>query len=267
MICKRGLLWLTCSFFLGTWAHAGVVYQNDFESQAVGTEWLGASLTTTPSGCTRCTSFLGEFLNQAVVLRLLNLPLHVSATLDFDLYVIRSWDGNIGQFGGPDIFGVSDSTNSLSFQSTFSNNWPFGSQFNQAFPGVYPGGVFPSQAGAVETQTLGYIFDANPVGTVPMDAVYHLNFTFAHSDPALTIFFEAQNLTSLADESWGLDNVSVSVSVIPEPSSAALLLAGLTLLAVRWNKLSDSFRLARTAGMGRFVEFAGDGSSRPPVVG
>src|SRR5215831_10430599 len=72
MICKRGLLLLTCSFFLGTWAHAGVIYQNDFESQAVGTEWLGASLTTTPSGCARCTSFLGEFVNQAVVLRLLN---------------------------------------------------------------------------------------------------------------------------------------------------------------------------------------------------
>lgn len=232
MIWKRGFLLLTCSFFLGTRAHGDVIYQNDFESQAVGTEWLGASLTTTPSGCTRCTSFLGQFLNEAVILQLPNLPLHVSATLDFDLYVIRSWDGNIAQFGGPDIFRVLNNTNSLSFQSTFSNNWPFGPQFNQAFPDVYPGGVFPTQAGAVEKQTLGYIFDANPVGNVPMDAVYHLNFTFQHSDPALSLFFQAQNLTSLADESWGLDNVRVSVNVVPELSSAALLLAGLMLLGV-----------------------------------
>jgi hypothetical protein len=262
MICKGGLLLLTWSFFLGTWAHAGVIYQNDFESQAVGAEWFGAPLTHTPSGCTRCTSFLGEFLNQAVALRL-NLPSHVSVTLDLDVYVIRSWDGNLGQFGGPDILRVSDSTNSLSFQSTFSNNWPFGSLFNQAFPGVYPGGVFPTQAGAVETQTLGYIFDANPVGNVPMDAVYHLSFTFKHFDPSLSIVFEAQNLTSLADESWGLDNVRVSV--VPESSSVALLVAGLLALGVVSVKVFPAGRRSQVVDEGHELA-AVEVSNSPPAV-
>jgi hypothetical protein len=240
---------------LNTWANAGVIYQNDFELQGPGPEWSGASLTTTPPGCTRCTSFLGEFGNQVVILQLASLPPHLSVALDFDLYVIRSWDGNLTQFGGPDIFRVVDGAENLNFQTTFSNNYPFGAQFNQAFPGAYPGGFFPSQSGAAEKQTLGYKFNANPIGVVPMDAVYHLSFSFTHSDASLFVFFSAENLSPLTDESWGLDNVVVSVSAVPEPASMILIGGGLVWLTiasfpgtVRWKRRSGprSSRCLRT---------------------
>src|SRR5262249_46117112 len=61
--------------------------------------------------------FLGQFSNQVVTLSLPSLPAHEQATISFDLYLIRSWDGNTpatavgqdngnGAYGpiGPDIF-------------------------------------------------------------------------------------------------------------------------------------------------------------------
>jgi hypothetical protein len=41
------------------------------------------------------------------------------------------------------------------------------------------------------------------------DAVYRLTVTFAHTAPSVTLDFNGVNLQDIADESWGLDNVSV----------------------------------------------------------
>ncbi|HZS96082.1 MAG TPA: hypothetical protein VFA40_04845, partial [Terriglobales bacterium] len=79
MTCKRVMVSLSCSVcFLTSFANASVVYQSDFEQQGPGPEWLGASLTMTPAGCIRCTSFLGEFGNQFVTLDLGGLPAHLT---------------------------------------------------------------------------------------------------------------------------------------------------------------------------------------------
>src|SRR5574337_608688 len=67
-----------------------VVYRNGFEG-AVGPEWSNASVDTTPSG----RRFLGQFGNDTVTLTLACLPAHRQVILSFDLYVIRSWVGNI----------------------------------------------------------------------------------------------------------------------------------------------------------------------------
>jgi hypothetical protein len=230
------LLW--CAYFLSPSAQASVIYQNNFDQQGPGPEWMGVSVTSTPSSCIRCTSFLGEFGNQTASLRLENLQAHSMVTVDFDLYVLRSWDGNLAQFGGPDIFRVVDGTGSLDFQTTFSNNYPFGDLFNQAFPDQYPGGLFPSQFGAAEKQSLGYTFDTFPIGVLPMDAVYHLTLSFGHSNPTLLISFSAENLSSLTDESWGLDNVVVTTNTVPEAASIVVLSVGLVLLVVVQQKRS-----------------------------
>jgi hypothetical protein len=238
MIRRQRSLSVCFASLLASMAHAGVIYENNFEGQGPGPEWLGGvSLATTPQGCIRCTSFLGEFGNQIILLNLANLPTHSVIALGFDLYTIRSWDGNVTYVGGPDIFHVVESMGRADFQTTFSNNYVYGDQFNQAYPGTYPGGVFPSQSGAFEKQTLGYTFDNFGYGVVREDAVYHLSFTFAHSDPTLLVLFRAQNLSPLADESWGLDNVVVSGDTptnIPEPGTILLVSAGLLFLAVPW---------------------------------
>lgn len=227
--------WLVLSFLAAsTPSHAATIYHNDFEA-GIGTGWFNAARTTTPQGCIHCTSFLGEFGNDLVALLLNNVPPGRNITLAFDLYVIRSWDGNIISFGGPDVFRVQDLGGALDFQTTFSNNYPFGGQFNQAFPGSYPGSNYPTQTGAAEKQTLGYVFNEFTLGPIPMDAVYHFNFTFPHSGSPMVLAFQAFNLSALDDESWGLDNVDVQVQtgVVPEPRSLLLIGIGITLFSLK----------------------------------
>jgi RHS repeat-associated protein len=136
---------------------------------------------------------------QGVKLTLTNLPSHSNMTLSFDLYVIGSWDGrSTGNFG-PDIFTVTEDGNTV-LNTTFAN----GNTSGQSYPGTYPGASNPKQTGASEIGQLGY-------GS-PSDAVYHIVLPpFTHTNGSVVINFTASDLQGLGDESWGLDNVSVSV--------------------------------------------------------
>ncbi len=180
-----------------------VVYSNDFEG-TVGPEWSSTSVDTTPSS----RRFLGQLGNDALTLTLPCLPAHVQVTLSFDLYVIRSWDGNIitqpvsGGKIGPDVWGVRDAGGSVLLETTFTN-WL---DFRQAYPGPYPGSDNAPLTGVAETNSLGYLYADRP-----MDAVYHLGFSFPHSTDSLTLDFYASGLQALTDESWGIDNVRIGV--------------------------------------------------------
>jgi uncharacterized repeat protein (TIGR01451 family) len=176
-----------------------IVYQNDFEAGA-GPEWSKTTTASTPSGRT----FLGQFGNESITLNLEDLPPHATATVYLDLYVIRSWDGNLTVPSlGPDLWRLEvDGTGAL-VSTTFSN-WPL---TNQAYPGSYPGDSYPAQAGAVEVGSLGYAF--GPVAN--MDAVYRLQYTFPRNSTGLAITFTGAGLQELSDESWGIDNVFVAI--------------------------------------------------------
>ncbi len=237
-------------------APATVVYINDFEI-SVGSEWSSTLTGTTPVGS---RNFLGEFNNDAVSLSLSSLPEHNTVTIAFDLFVIRSWDGNELQSRGsgtqgPDVWELRADGSSL-LRTTFSNIDRFdGAIFPQAYPGdtafdsltrtEVPGsrpgdtilasgpagsnGNHPPRTGASEINTLGY--DAG-TGTDPMDSVYQISSTFSHVVPALTLDFSAELmvtglLTGILDESWGLGNIVISVTSIPEPAAFALFSFGL----------------------------------------
>ena len=64
------------------------------------------------------------------------------------------------------------------------------------------------------TNSLGYEFFG--------DSVYPLRFEFAHSGRELTLVFTSSLLEGkgVADESWGLDNVTVR-TVSPRPNDGA----------------------------------------------
>jgi uncharacterized repeat protein (TIGR01451 family) len=194
---------------------SSIVYEDDFGTGPLD-EWSFPITSTTPGGRT----FLGEFNNQTVRLRLENLPLHSQVTLDFDLFVLRSWDGNQVNWEpslldlvpfepdsiiGPDEWDLKADGGTL-LHTTFSN-W-YSMDFPQAYPGPYPGGSYPAQTGAVEQSTLGY----NYANISNMDSVYRMSFTFDHTTPSLDLDFAGLGLQSIADESWGLDNVTVRVT-------------------------------------------------------
>jgi hypothetical protein len=193
-----------------------VIYSNDFEG-TVGPEWSNISTDVTPIGARH---FLGQFgsvsVDQAVTLTLSNIPPHTGITVSFDLFIIASWDGH-GIDVGPDIWDLTAVGVTNLLHTTFSNVQDcFPGDRHQDYPGTYPGSDFPERTGASETNSLGYHFAyGSPCTTTAMDAgdtVYHLTFSFPHTDSALALKF-SDSLTGLVlapDESWGLDNVVVS---------------------------------------------------------
>jgi MYXO-CTERM domain-containing protein len=201
------------------------VYSNDFESAAVG-NWSNSKTSVTPTG----RGYLGDFGNDTVNLPLANLPGHTSITLSFDLYIIRSWDGNISTPGvGPDIWSCGmthpDMGEHVFLGTTFSNQ-PAAWNRSQSYPLAYGDGDSPMYAGAMEVNSLGYTHRE-----FSLSSVYHMEFTMPeHTDSSANFWFRATGLQGLADESWGLDNVNVTVSGVPAPGALALLgLGGLVM--------------------------------------
>jgi hypothetical protein len=221
-------------------AFAGtLVYANDFES-GFGNEWsintqepCPLQVSTTPGG----RLFLGEFVNQTLDLSLGALPNHNSVTISFDLFILKSWDGN-DSGSGPDVWLFSVEGGPVLFQTTFSNiiywNGETWANYHQSYPNQYPNGDYDAQTGAVEQDTLGY--NTIPWGGYPRDywrdSVYHLEYTIAHAQNDIRFDFSANMAGGNAsgDETWGIDNVCVETTVVPEPSG--LLALGTMLVPV-----------------------------------
>jgi len=178
-------------------------------SLAVEGQWSDPSTTTSPCG----EVFRGEFGNQAVTLALEDLPSHNQVSLSFDLYLLRSWNGDASPSDppleletgeppfGPDLWQLQAGGQTLLY-TTFSN-WT-DPLTRQSFPDAYLEDTSPAQTGARQVNSLCYRYAA-----LPMDATYHFQFDFAHTAENLIIDFSALGLQDLLNESWGLDNVRV----------------------------------------------------------
>jgi hypothetical protein len=221
-----------------------VVYTNDFNGPAGTTypEWSAASYswTANPAGTVAAGAatetitnvdsanatarFLGELggpivlkappydrdhfvrVDESIALSLDRLPPHASMTLGFDLYILKSWDGDSPTFG-PDRWSVGLAGSPALLDTTFSNNFKTATDRSvQSYPS--PGSA-PQTGAAVNT--LGYRFWFG-------DATYHLTFTFPHAAASAIVHFssslyegKAEQARSTRDESWGLDNVRVTV--------------------------------------------------------
>ncbi|MBI3871357.1 MAG: hypothetical protein HY299_22725 [Verrucomicrobia bacterium] len=178
-----------------------IAYTNDFQG-LVGNEWSLKTTDTTPVGARR---FLGQFGAQTVRLRLSGLPVHTSISVNCDLFIIRSWDGNGTDFG-PDMWQLSVAGGPTLLHTTFSND--------PAVPQAYPGTIgasFPGNTSSAERASLGFVFRTISSN----DSVYRLNYSFQHTGATVDLNFSGIGLQELADESWGLDNVGVSTTYDP----------------------------------------------------
>lgn len=183
-----------------------LVHFNDFEDPtntrgySVENTWLAPGTDQHPAD-----RFLGEFGNQGVDLQLTELPDHDWLVIEFDLYILRSWDG-LANPTDPDFWGLQvDGTWRL--RTSFSN---MGTQ--QAYPDELAAGTWDPRTGADETNTLGFRY----AGRESVDSVYRFKLHHRHSAGAVEIRFSASGLSELADESWGLDNVRIS-TILDEP--------------------------------------------------
>lgn len=208
-----------------------LAYSHNFESN-VGSEWSTTNRSITPVGS---RGFLGDFGNITDRLTLTNLPAHSLVRADFDVYALRTLDGNSTTVG-PDIWRLGAVGTAQSFQTTFNNHYhglsaAFLPSVNgsQAYPGEFVStsshSSFDPLTGAAETNTLGYTYSAGGT-TVPFsfDSVYRLSRLFAVTNSTLQLDFSAAGLEALANESWGLDNLAVEI--IDSPTNAWSLSLG-----------------------------------------
>jgi fibro-slime domain-containing protein/RHS repeat-associated protein len=195
-----------------------VVYFNDFENSSRSlTEWSNARTGVTPIGNRR---FLGQYGGTAYPnlsdkqtrLSLNNLPDHENVTVSFDLYVNDSWNGSTGSYS-PDLWDLKVVGGQTLLHTTFASGYQTYGSLVQSYPNNYDplqpiSTLFPSGTGASETRILGYYL-TDPWG----DGVYRLSFTFDHTNRDLALDFIGGTDESIANESWSLDNVKVSVGV------------------------------------------------------
>jgi hypothetical protein len=270
---RLALVWI----ILSSPAFCADVYVNDFNS-AVGTtypEWTSSGYTntanragtmaagwgtqvvatvTSPNGKQR---FLGEFggpaivtappydprhfarVNETVTLTLHNLKPHTFVSVSFDLYILKSWDGNNPTYG-PDRWRLSVGNGPTLLDTTFSNNPKTGADLSFQ---NYPVANSPHQTGAASVNTLGYSFYG--------DSIYHFTFNFPHAGDTLILNFSSSLFEGKGtdDESWGLDNVRVS-SNSDVPMGASALVPPTILLSV---KASGSSPGSRELSPGREV--------------
>jgi len=173
-------------------------YFRDFTTGPAGPEWSSAPLQTSPSG----QRFLGELGNSSTTLSLSSLPAHTQLVLEFDVYIIDSWNGNGGQGTSPDIIEISVVGGPILKRTTFSNR----TRDAQAFPGDYPGGVNPAGTGTLARNALGYPGSNDGFG----DSSYRLRLTFNHTGGTIALRFASQQ-SSGQNERWGIDNVRVTI--------------------------------------------------------
>lgn len=203
--------------FLDT-SNADMLYSNDFET-SVGAEWSHSNRMQAPYG----QKYLGDFSNNLITLNLgegtiiyeEGLPQHTSITLCFDLYIIRSMDGNDSTYSstfgskGPDLWTL-DIDNTVLLNTTFANHLRTPSQTPQSFPGEYQDN-YPAQTGASAINDLGYNTVSNGyINSVFGDSTYNICFSLDHTDDFIQINFQGSGMQILADEAWGIDNLELT---------------------------------------------------------
>jgi RHS repeat-associated protein len=179
-------------------------HREDFES-GVSDAWSPRRADTTPVGGRH---FYGQFNNETARLTLTNLPPHSRLKVTHDLFLIRTWDGNgAGACPGPDIWGVRvDGAQVMNTTFRTSTTAPEGCPgLTQSYPDDYFS-ANPIGVGASERNSLGYTWQGHP-----SDAVYRIEFATVHDSSEVSIEFYGAGLQSPPDESWGLDNVCVTL--------------------------------------------------------
>lgn len=167
--------------------------------------------------------FIGRYNNTATRSLVSLTQVAAKYTIDFDLYIIGSWDGKGKQAqNGNFLANVFQAAYRCSptgavvpmFTTTFSNQLTV----QQDYPLAYPLGGNKAGTGATAIDALGYRNRPDLSNTPTFrsfgDATYHFSFTIDNTAcgtaaPTFVFSSTAPGQQSNYDESWGIDNVVI----------------------------------------------------------
>ena len=181
----------------------------DFEG-TVGPEWSNVLRATTPTGA---RGFLGEYANGGPSVSLSSLAPHDFVIVELELFLMRSWDGNYTPWCptcSPDGWSAKIAGGPTLLETTF-RVYPAPAPEYQSFPETAPNGLHLHDTGAAERNTLGFRYaDANTPDQ-EMNTVYRLSLIAPHAASSIRLDFAGQGLEVVTNESWGIDNVAVTL--------------------------------------------------------
>lgn len=216
-----------------------VVYSNDFDSTASVAAGVTASGLDNGVMEAALGSYAGSggkswsgnhFANHSTgnpatmsTLTLTNLGEHVSVSIDMMLGFLNSWDSTSGGVS-PDFLDIFIDGTQVAQLTTGHGGASYA---------LFGGGTQLVNNGQIDAIS-GWSDDLVDMGTASF-------LSFAHTGSSLTLGMRASGAGWQGgnDEFWGLDSLSVSVSNVPEPATAALaLVAGLAAFGIRRRRTS-----------------------------
>jgi hypothetical protein len=172
------------------------VYTTNF-TDGPDARWSSDATFELPANQDKC---LGRFTNDSITLKLTDLPDHAYIQVQFDLLLLRTWDGNKADIG-PDRWSFRTDDGRVWVDHTFANTNHDQDQAIQSFPGTLVGESSPPTTGAAGT---------NNIGGFDMSSTYRMRFVIPHRKDAITLLFAGRGLQDVNNECWCLDNVKVT---------------------------------------------------------
>ena len=177
-------------------------YSNNFNS-SIGSEWTFPIVI--PANVPALQNYnggsvLGYLSNQQVIFNKTGIPTHDFITIEFDLYIHDTWDGNT-TLSGPDMWRMTvDGVNKIN--TTFCNEtW---NSSTQSYPNDF------SASNPSFTNSITHLLPtACNFGGGSLSSKYHIVKTIPHTSASLNVILEAMGLENICNESWSIDNFEV----------------------------------------------------------